>query len=98
MDDELYRGPVQCRICHVNGRVQGVYYRSSTQKQAQSLGVRGSARNLPDGRVEVIMCGDDDALESLIVWLWQGPQFAEVNDVTCSSIDLAAIPEGFDVR
>lgn len=95
MDDNQL-SEMQCQICHVNGRVQGVYYRGSAKKQAISLGIRGSARNLQDGRVEVIMCGDADALDSMLVWLWQGPQFAEVNDVTCESIELDSIPDGFE--
>jgi len=96
MEDNLHKD-IQCQVCRVTGRVQGVYFRGSTQKQAQSLGIRGSARNLPDGRVEVIMCGDADALESLNVWLWRGPQFAEVNDVTCTTIEIDDIPDGFEV-
>jgi len=97
MDDETKFNELHCRLCHVSGLVQGVYFRGSTKQQAQSLGIRGSARNLPDGRVEVIMCGDADALESLSVWLWQGPQFAEVNHVSCVPIELASLPEGFDI-
>lgn len=88
----------QCKRCYVRGRVQGVYFRSSTQKQALNLGICGSARNLADGRVEVIMCGDEDALESLLVWLWQGPQFAEVDDVRCEDIELDRMPVEFSTR
>lgn len=93
--DDYHNPQIQCQICYVSGRVQGVYYRGSAKKQAQSLGICGSARNLRDGRVEVIMCGDAEALESLQLWLWQGPQFAEVNDVTCAPIQLEQLPDGF---
>jgi len=92
---DQYTQVVQCRKCIVTGRVQGVYYRGSTQKQALALGVQGSARNLPDGRVEVIMCGQPDDLESLCNWLWQGPQFAEVNDVSCEAFTPSTLPDGF---
>jgi acylphosphatase len=74
---------VTCRRCLVAGRVQGVWFRSSTQQQARALGLTGSAVNLPDGRVEVIACGDATAVETLSAWLWQGPELAQVSDVEC---------------
>jgi len=66
----------------VSGRVQGVFYRASTREQAVALGLSGHARNLPDGRVEVIACGDDAALVALERWLWQGPPASRVDEVT----------------
>ncbi|MDO1530381.1 acylphosphatase [Fulvimonas sp. R45] len=65
----------------VGGRVQGVFYRASTREQARGLGLAGHARNLPDGRVEVLACGDAAALDALERWLWQGPPAAEVESV-----------------
>lgn len=76
-----------CLRCLVTGRVQGVWYRASTQREAQALGITGHALNLPDGRVEVRACGDATALEQLQAWLWQGPPAAEVVDVQCESIE-----------
>ncbi len=75
-----------CRRYLVTGRVQGVWFRASTRAQALSLGLSGQALNLPDGRVEVIACGDPAALDELAQWLWHGPQLAEVADVTGESI------------
>ncbi len=49
----------------VSGRVQGVFYRGSTREQAVALGLSGYARNLPDGRVEVVASGDEGALDVL---------------------------------
>lgn len=85
-----------CRKCFVSGRVQGVYYRGSTRKQAQALGIVGFARNLLDGRVEVLMCGDATAVESLQNWLWLGPQYAEVKNVICETVVVANLPVEFE--
>ena len=52
------------RRCLVAGRVQGVFYRASTRARAESLGVTGYARNLADGRVEVLACGEPQAVPS----------------------------------
>ena len=79
-----------CRRCLVSGRVQGVWYRGSTQRQAQRLGVTGHARNLADGRVEVLACGAPAAVDALCDWLWQGPVHAEVSDVQCTQVDTPA--------
>ena len=65
----------------VAGRVQGVFFRASTKQQADKLGVRGSAINLPDGRVEVLAVGESDAVRQLGDWLRRGPPLAEVSDV-----------------
>jgi acylphosphatase len=69
------------RRCLVAGRVQGVFYRASTQARARSLGVTGYARNLADGRVEVLACGAPDAVQALCDWLWDGPPAAHVTAV-----------------
>ena len=87
-----------CKRCYVSGRVQGVYYRGSTRSQAMALGVTGSATNLPDGRVMVIMCGNADAIESLSNWLWQGPQYAKVEKVVCEVVLDIEVNNSFDVR
>ena len=62
----------------VEGRVQGVFFRASARQQAQALGLRGYARNLHDGRVEVLAVGDVQAVERLEHWLKQGPPAARV--------------------
>jgi acylphosphatase len=77
-----------CRRCLVSGRVQGVFYRASAAAQARELGVRGCARNLPDGRVEVLACGPERAVQALIEWLWQGPPAAKVSEVRVESVPL----------
>lgn len=79
----------------VSGRVQGVFYRASTRNEAARLGLAGSARNLDDGRVEVIASGADEALSALERWLWQGPPSARVEDVQREAIADRDL-DGFD--
>ncbi len=85
-----------CRRCIVSGRVQGVFYRASTQQQAQRLGLSGWARNLPDGTVEVVVCGETDKVEQLCTWLRQGPAHASVTDVHCQQWQ-GEVPLGFSM-
>lgn len=84
-----------CQRCHISGRVQGVWFRDSTRELAERLGVTGYARNLADGRVEVLACGEDAALQQLQEWLWQGPRGARVEKVECSKSELDSMPTGF---
>lgn len=65
----------------ISGKVQGVYYRASTEKEANRLGVSGYARNLPDGRVEVVAEGSPDALRQLHQWCQDGPPEARVRGI-----------------
>ncbi|MEP7044329.1 MAG: acylphosphatase [Dokdonella sp.] len=62
----------------VSGLVQGVFFRASTQTRARQLSLTGFAKNLADGRVEVIASGEAQALARLHAWLQQGPPAAEV--------------------
>jgi len=75
----------------VSGKVQGVFFRATTREQAQRLGLRGHARNLGDGRVDVLAVGESDAIDVLEHWLHQGPPMARVERVeseTASSRDV----------
>jgi acylphosphatase len=76
------------RRCLVSGRVQGVYYRASAQQRARAAGIAGHARNLADGRVEVLACGEPQRLSEFIEWLWIGPSAAKVTQVSVEEIDL----------
>jgi len=78
-----------CRRSFVSGRVQGVFYRATCVRKAQSLGLNGFARNLADGRVEVLACGEDAAVEELIAWLWEGSPASKVTDVATEHADPA---------
>ncbi len=70
-----------CLHGHISGIVQGVYYRQSTCQQALAENVSGWAKNLPDGRVEVLLCGEASAVRKVEQWLHQGPTRARVDDV-----------------
>jgi len=63
-----------------------VWYRASTRDQAERLGLGGHAVNLPDGRVEVVACGSEAALDALAAWLRQGPELAVVEEVVSESL------------
>ena len=65
----------------VTGRVQGVFFRASTARVARRLELTGYAKNLADGRVEVLACGMAHAVAELEAWLWQGPSASSVTDV-----------------
>ncbi|WP_043754387.1 acylphosphatase [Imhoffiella purpurea] len=85
--DEQEKEPRVCYHCLVGGRVQGVFFRGAAREQAMRLGVTGYARNLPDGRVEVMVCGDPNAVSQLRDWLRVGPGHANVTGVACEPLD-----------
>lgn len=72
----------------IKGRVQGVFFRDSTRRVAQNLGITGYAINLDDGSVEVLACGEEAAIDKLAAWLQEGPQMARVDDVNVHDIDV----------
>jgi acylphosphatase len=79
------------------GKVQGVYFRHSTRLEARRLAIRGIARNLPDGSVEVVARGDAAAVEELRAWLQHGPAEARVDEVRETAPDDAQpIAERFE--
>ncbi len=79
------------RRCFVGGRVQGVFYRASTRARAEALGVTGFARNLADGRVEVLACGAPEAVDALCAWLWQGSPASSVSAVVIEELALESV-------
>lgn len=68
----------------ISGRVQGVCFRAAARRQAGMLGLTGYARNLPDGRVEIVAEGPEEALKSLRRWAGRGPAGARVDDLAGS--------------
>ncbi|KJV05834.1 acylphosphatase [Methylocucumis oryzae] len=82
----------------VSGRVQGVFFRKATQQQAKRLGVLGSAKNLPDGRVEIIAEAETATLEAFIAWCHKGPVAARVDDVQLTELTITTPLNGFDIQ
>ena len=65
----------------ISGKVQGVFFRSSTKDRADELGITGWVRNLADGRVEAVFEGEEGNVEKMAQWCRRGPEYARVNDV-----------------
>jgi acylphosphatase len=81
----------------VRGRVQGVFFRDTTRRQASSRGVAGWVCNRPDGAVEAVFEGEPDAVESLVRFASEGPRGADVADVEVSDEEPEGL-SGFEVR
>ena len=81
----------------VRGKVQGVFFRASTREQARGLGLRGHARNLEDGRVEVLVAGAGEAVDALGRWLERGPPQARVDEVQREIADPQACGSDFRI-
>lgn len=64
----------------VEGRVQGVFFRSETKAQADSLQLTGWVKNLPDGRVEAVFEGEEERVDALLAWCRKGPPYAVVKE------------------
>ncbi|MGB1262550.1 MAG: acylphosphatase [Cognaticolwellia sp.] len=73
-------------VAHVSGKVQGVYFRASSQQVAIDHGLSGYARNLTDGDVEVLMCGEEHDVEKMLEWLAHGPPQADVASIEAKQI------------
>ncbi|HEX5951236.1 MAG TPA: acylphosphatase [Actinomycetota bacterium] len=65
----------------VTGRVQGVFFRATCAREARDLGLAGSVRNLPDGRVEAIFEGPEADVDRMVGWCRLGPEYARVDAV-----------------
>ena len=82
----------------ISGRVQGVFYRASCQDVAVKYGLNGWVKNLPDGKVEVLVQGEKDKIEKLIEWCKKGPPSAKVSDVKVEWQEMAEVLNGFGVK
>jgi acylphosphatase len=90
-------GPSARRRVVAHGRVQGVFFRDSTRREASRRGVAGWARNTAEGTVEAVFEGDEDAVEAMVAFVRGGPGHSDVSEVEVHNED----PEGlssFDIR
>jgi acylphosphatase len=65
----------------IHGRVQGVFFRQSMQREAQYLAISGWVRNRSNGTVEAIVHGDPAAVDAMVRWAHKGPEMAHVERV-----------------
>ncbi|MEW5949160.1 MAG: acylphosphatase [Thermodesulfobacteriota bacterium] len=82
----------------INGRVQGVFFRYSTQQEATRLGLKGWVKNRSDGQVEAVFEGDEPTVEKMLKWCHQGPPHAVVNRVDVTWEDYNGEFDGFNIR
>lgn len=87
-----------CLRVLVSGRVQGVWYRQSTQQEARRIGVTGWVSNLPDGRVEALLSGDQTSVEVLLEWMHQGPPQADVKAVEFEVVEDPKTHHSFSIE
>jgi acylphosphatase len=87
---------VEARLFTVHGRVQGVWFRDSTRREAQRLGIKGHAINLPNGNVEVMAVGSVAALRELEQWLRVGPPVANVTRLDVATVEAVEL-SGFRI-
>jgi acylphosphatase len=85
------------RRATAHGFVQGVYFRDTTRRQARQHGVAGWVRNAPDGSVEAVFEGPDDAVERMVEFMRRGPRGARVDRVDVAEEEPEGL-DGFDVR
>lgn len=82
----------------VSGQVQGVGFRVATQNIADALGIVGWVQNLNDGRVEILAEGKTDSLKQLVLWAKQGPNYANVSNVTVETLSAFGKFKDFSIR
>ncbi len=82
----------------VSGRVQGVYFRLFTQNKAKHFGIKGSAKNLADGRVEIIAEAKDAVIEKFIRWCNKGPITARVDHVEVTELPSDELLTTFEIK
>ena len=74
-------------IAHVSGKVQGVYFRVSSQQKAIDYSLSGYARNLADGDVEIFLSGEQVNVDKMLAWLKHGPEQADVTEMQQKQVD-----------
>ncbi len=78
---------MKCLKIKISGKVQGVWFRASTQRKANELGIKGIVKNLPSGEVYVEAEGDEKILNLFVKWCHQGSELSRVDQVEISEME-----------
>lgn len=81
----------------VTGHVQGVGFRFHTAHQGLKYSLKGYAKNLPNGTVEILACGEKNNVDDLLVWLGSGVKMAQVDDLFAEEVTWRHI-DGFTIK
>lgn len=81
----------------IEGRVQGVFFRDYTRRQAETLGLNGWVKNMPKGTVEAVFCGKEKDINAMITWLHTGSPHSNVTKVTISDHESLQNFDGFQI-
>lgn len=84
---------MKCVQIQVNGKVQGVWFRASTQRKANELNVKGIVKNLPNGDVYIEAEGEEKALGDFVIWCHQGSDLSRVDNVITSVLELKSFTD-----
>ncbi len=82
---------------YISGRVQGVFFRAETQRNARNLKLTGWVRNMADGRVEALLEGEDLPVDQMVAWCHQGPPAARVDQVDVLEEPFTGTLNGFSI-
>ena len=88
---------LRCLKVTVSGHVQGVCFRHYTRQTALQLAITGWVKNLPDGRVQALICGDPAAIDAMLAWLAHGPESARVTGCTAEPTLPDTLPDNFSI-
>ncbi len=81
----------------VSGRVQGVFFRDHARQKAQSLGLKGYVRNMPEGAVEALFQGPEEKVKEMINWCKKGPVLAKVSSIKVQRVNPKEKYKGFKI-
>lgn len=82
----------------ISGRVQGVFFRSQTRREAKKIGITGWVKNLADGRVEAVFEGAENPVKTMIEWVRRGPLLSKVNGIEVEWENFSGEFNDFEIR
>lgn len=84
---------MSCLHLLISGKVQGVWFRESMRQEALANGATGWVRNLPDGKVEAVVCGNEEAVQALLNWAKKGPPLSRVDGIETRDMPAEHFPD-----